>query len=349
MGKRAEPAGWPTWLGRLRLIEESSNNEARMPKAEAEWGDLAEEWGLHGQLIGNEVAIFGCLRAALKAQGGVSWRRRFWHDYILAVEWLGVLRSCNQRKGPGLGPRLGWWLLLERKGWDLSGRGVKSREGARFLPPGTAKEVPPCQSRAECPSSPEKSSVGLFWPCPSLGSLVGHTLGNSSWSWHYSTWMRNDLTAQGTFLPSVNQAISLSICWLLCIPEDLSLSETAVWRTRGVTDRAGVTSSSEWLQPWGDLPHLRVPLWGLNWHSSWGLRGRISACCSSCWQFVAVLLFTSIPKCAHCVPVCAQISPSMGSTLCRLRPTLWIMGFFFSGREFNSVKSLYQSSKSSRN
>lgn len=168
----------------------------------------------------------------LKAQGGVSWRMRFWHDYILAVEWLGVLRSCNQRKGPGLGPRLGWWLLLERKGWGLSGCGVTSREGARFrliLREGRSLSVTtPCQSWPECPSSPEKSSVGLFWPCLSLGSLVGHPLGNSSRSWHGSTWMRDGLTAPGTFLPSVNQAISLSICWFLCIAEDLSLSETVV-------------------------------------------------------------------------------------------------------------------------
>lgn len=176
MGKRAKPAAGPTWLGRLWLIEESSHDEVRMPEAEAEWGDLTGEWGLHRQLIGNEVAVFdGWLRAALKAQGGVSWRMRFWHDYILAVEWLGVLRSCNQRKGPGLGPRLGWWLLLERKGWDLSGRGVKSREGARFC------------------LIPRKGGLSV-WPHPaSPGLSAPHHLRNLVWDYfgpacHSAVW-----------------------------------------------------------------------------------------------------------------------------------------------------------------
>lgn len=109
-------------------IEELNNDEVRMSKVEAEWRDLTEERGVCGQLIGSEVARRdGWLWAVLKAQGGVSWRMRFWCDYILAVEWLGVWRNCNQRKGPGLRPRLGWWLLLEGK--DGIWVGVEWRAG----------------------------------------------------------------------------------------------------------------------------------------------------------------------------------------------------------------------------
>lgn len=161
--------------------------------------------------------------------------------------------------------------------------------------------------------------------------------------------MRNDLTAQGTFLPSVNQAISLSICWLLCIPEDLSLSETAVWRTRGVTDRAGVTSSSEWLQPWGDLPHLRVPLWGTE--LTFFLRPAGENLCLLL-QLLAVcrcsLIYLHSQMCTLCTCLCPNL-PFHGKYTVPVKAHLVNMGFFFSGREFNSVKSLYQSSKSSRN
>lgn len=95
----------------------------------------------------------------------------------------------------------------------------------------------------------------------------------------------------------------------------------------------------------GEICHIPLPLCrGLNWHSSWGLWGRIYACLSGFWQFVPALLLTFIPKCAHCAHVCAQISSFIGSTLRWLRFTLLILNSFCadpnsSGRGLHQVNS----------
>lgn len=54
---------------------------------------------------------------------------RFRADCILGSRTIWGFSEIRQRKGPGLGPTPGWWLLLGRKGCDpLSGCGMKSRE-----------------------------------------------------------------------------------------------------------------------------------------------------------------------------------------------------------------------------
>lgn len=63
-----------------------------------------------------------------KSGWGVEDRRmRFQNDDIWAVAWFRGLRDCNQRKGPGWKPSLGWWLVWEgRMGcewvWGRTGR-----------------------------------------------------------------------------------------------------------------------------------------------------------------------------------------------------------------------------------
>lgn len=104
-----------------------------------------------------------------------------------------------------------------------------------------------------------------------------------------------------------------------------------------VIDSAGVTNSSEWLKPGGDLPHLRVPL----------LVGPVSG---------SLLLLCYLPLFpdVHIVHLPVPKSLFHREYTVPIQAHLVNNGFLLlleraSGNEFNSIKSLYQSPKSSRN
>lgn len=121
-----------------------------------------------------------------------------------------------------------------------------------------------------------------------------------------------------------------------------------------VIDNAGVTNSPEWLKPGGDLPHLRVPLEGTE--LTFFLRPVGENLCLLL-QCLAVCLCSVIYLRSQMCTLCTRLCPNLPfhrKYTVPIQAHLVNNGFLLlleraSGSEFSSIKSLYQSPKSSRN